>query len=92
MFTYCEKMATNLESLKRKVRDEESPVMQYLDNAGWSVEPLWVGQEAVRVPATAIFQGMGCRVSMNAIAREMTSMNVRRERGTEIRYYLYRKD
>lgn len=92
MFTYCEKMVTNLESLKRKVRDEESPVMQYLDNAGWSVEPLWVGQDAVRVPATAIFQGMGCRVSMNAIAREMTSMNVRRERGTEIRYYLYRKE
>lgn len=92
MFSYCEKMTTNLESLKRKVRDEESPVLQYLDNAGWSVEPLWVGQEAVKVPATAIFQGMGCRVSMNAIAREMTSMSVRRERGTEIRYYLYRKD
>lgn len=92
VFTYCEKMAANLENLKRRVRNEENPVLQYLDNAGWSTEPIWVGQEAVKVPATAIFQGMGCRVSMNAIAREMTAMSVRRERGTEIRYYLYRKE
>lgn len=91
IFTHCEKMATNLEALKRKVRNEENPVLQYLDNAGWSTEPLWVGQEATKVPATTIFQGMGCRISMNAIAREMTSLSVRRERGTEIRYYLYRK-
>ena len=91
-FTYCEKMATNLEMLKKKVRNEENPVLQYLDNAGWSVEPVWMGQEATKVPASSIFQGMGCRISMNAIAREMTSLSVRRERGTEIRYYLYRKD
>lgn len=92
VFTFCQKMATNLENLKRKVRNEESPVLQYLDNAGWSTEPMWMGQEPSKVPATAIFQGMGCRVSMNAIAREMTAMSVKRERGTEIRYYLYRKD
>ena len=91
MFTYCDKMATNLELLKKKVRNEESPVLQYLESAGWSTEPLWMGQEAEKVPASAIFQGMGCRVSMNAIAREMTAMSVRRERGTEMRYYLYRK-
>lgn len=91
VFTYCDKMATNLELLKKKVRNEESPVLQYLESAGWSAEPLWMGQEAEKVPASAIFQGMGCRVSMNAIAREMTAMSVRRERGTEMRYYLYRK-
>ena len=91
MFTPCEKMATNLEELKRKVRNEENPVLQYLDNAGWSVTPIWVGQEATKVPATAIFQGMGCRVSMNAIAREITSLGVKRDRGTEVRYFLYRK-
>ena len=91
MFTYCQKMATNLENLKRRVRDEESPVMQYLESAGLSVEPLWEGQEAMKIPATTIFQGMGCRLSMNAIARELTAMNVRRERGTEIRYYLYKR-
>lgn len=92
VFTYCQKMATNLEALKKKVRNEENPVLQYLENAGWSVEPVWMGQEAERIPASSIFHGMGCRLSMNAIAREMTSLNVRRERGTEIRYYLYKKD
>lgn len=91
-FTYCEKMATNLESLKRRMRNEENPVLQYLDNTGWSVEPLWMGQDAERLSASAIYQGMGGRISMNAIARELSSLNVRRERGTEVRYYLYRKD
>ena len=90
-FTYCEKMAMNLEALKRRMRNEENPVLQYLDNAGWSVEPLWMGQEAGRLSASAIYQGMGGRVSMNAIARELSSLNVKRERGTEVRYYLYRK-
>ena len=90
-FTCCEKMATNLETLKRKVRDEENPVLQYLDSAGYSISEVWLGQEATKVPASAIFHGMGCRLSMNAIARELTALNVKRERGTEIRYYLYRK-
>ena len=90
--TELDTRVTNLENLKRRVRNEESPVLQYLANAGWSTEPLWIGQEPSKVPATAIFQGMGCRISMNAIAREMTAMSVKRERGTEIRYYLYRKD
>ena len=92
VFTYCQKMATNLENLKTRVRNEENPVLQYLDGAGWSVEPLWVGQDATKVPASTIFHGMGCRVSMNAIAREMSSFHVKRERGTEVRYYLYKKD
>ena len=90
-FTYCQKMVTNLENLKRKVRDNESPVMQYLESAGWSTEPMWYGQEATKIPASSIYQGMGCRLSMNAIARGLTAMNVKRERGTEIRYYLYKK-
>ena len=91
MFTHCQKMTTNLETLKRRVRNEENPVMQYLESAGWSTEPLWYGQEATKIPATSIYQGMGCRLSMNAIARELTAMNVKRERGTEIRYYLYKR-
>lgn len=91
-FTYCEKMASNLEALKRRVRNEENPVLQYLENTGWSVEPMWMGQDAERLSASAIYQGMGGRISMNAIARELSSLNVRRERGTEVRYYLYRKD
>lgn len=91
VFTYCEKMATNLESLKRRVRNEENPVLQYLDNAGWSVTPVWVGQEITKVSATAIFDGMNHRVSKDAITRELTSLGVKRDRGTEVRYFLYRK-
>lgn len=90
-FTFCERMSTNLESLKRRVRDEENPVLSYLDSIGYSISEVWYGQEATKLSASAIFQGMGGRLSMNAIARELSSFNVRRERGTEVRYYLYRK-
>lgn len=90
-FTYCERMASNLESLKRKVRDEENPVCQYLDSIGYSPREVWMGQEATKMPISAIYQGMNCRLSINAIARELSSMNVRRERGTEVKYYLYKK-
>lgn len=91
MFTYCEKMADNLEALKRRVRDEESPVLQYLSNAGWSVEPVWVGQEVTKVTATSIYEGMNHRISKDAITRELTSLGVKRDRGTEVRYFLYKK-
>ena len=90
-FTYCEKMASNLESLKRRVREEENPVLQYLDNAGWSVSPIWMGQEYTKVTASAIYDGMRGRISKDAITRELTSLGVRRDRGTEVRYFLYRK-
>lgn len=91
-FTYCQKMASNLEALKKKVRDEESPVLRYLESIGYTICETYLGQEATKVPASAIFHGMGCRLSMNAIARELSSMNVKRERGTEVRYYLYKKE
>jgi putative DNA primase/helicase len=90
-FTICEKMITNLENLKHKVRNEENPVLQYLDSIGYSISEVWIGQEATKMPVSAIYQGMGCRLSLNAIARELSSLNVKRERGTEVRYYLYRK-
>ena len=90
-FTYCEKMSSNLEALKRRVRNEENPVLQYLDGAGWSVEPVWVGQEVTKVNATTIYDGMNHRISKDAITRELTSLGVKRDRGTEVRYFLYRK-
>jgi putative DNA primase/helicase len=91
-FTPCEKMASNLELLKKRVRNEENPVLQYLDNAGWSVEPLWMGQEPEKVRANDLFVAMQGRVSMNAIARELTSLNVKKVRASSVTYYLYRKD
>lgn len=91
MFTYCKKMEENLDALKRRVREEESPVLQYLSSAGWSVSPVWVGQEYTKVTASAIFDGMSGRVSKDAITRELTSLGVKRDRGTEVRYFLYKK-
>lgn len=91
-FTYCQKMAENLELLKKKVRNEENPVLQYLDNAGWSVEPIWVGQEPEKVRANDLYAAMQGRVSMNAIARELTSLHVKKVRASSVTYYLYRKD
>lgn len=91
-FTYCQKMAENLELLKKRVRNEENPVLQYLDNAGWSVEPLWMGQEPEKVRANDLYAAMQGRVSMNAIARELTSLHVKKVRASSVTYYLYRKD
>ncbi|MBQ3023363.1 MAG: hypothetical protein IJD91_08595 [Clostridia bacterium] len=91
-FTYCQKMAENLEQLKKMVRNEENPVLQYLDNAGWSVEPIWVGQEPEKVRANDLYAAMQGRVSMNAIARELTSLHVKKVRASSVTYYLYRKD
>lgn len=91
-FTYCEKMASNLEALKKKVRDDENPVLQYLGNAGWSPEPIWVGQEPEKVRANDLFAAMQGRISMNAIARELTALHVRKVKTSGVMYYLYRKD
>ena len=91
-FTPCGKMADNLDALKRRVRNEEYPVLQYLEKEGWSVEPLWMGHEVSKVPSGVIYEGMGQRISKDAITRELTSLGVRKDRSrNEVRYYLYRK-
>ena len=90
-FTYCEKMERNLEALKRRVQNEENPVLKYLDIAGWSIEEQWSGQSYSKVTATSIFEGMGGRISKGMITRELDSLGVKRDRGAEVRYYLYRK-
>ena len=92
MFTYCEKMERNLESLKRRVRSEEKPVLHYLNREGYSIEPSWEGQPYEKVGASTIFNGMGGRVSKDAITKELKAAGVKTDRGTEVRYYLNRKD
>lgn len=92
MFTYCEKMERNLESLKRRVRSEEKPVLHYLNREGYSIVPSWEGQPYEKVNASTIFNGMGGRVSKDAITKELKAAGVKTDRGTEVRYYLYRKD
>ena len=90
-FTYSEKMAGNIELLKGRVRSEESPVLQYLDSAGWSPEPVYMGQDAEKVRISDIYVGMNGRVSINAIARELTCLHVRKVKTSGVMYYLYRK-
>jgi P4 family phage/plasmid primase-like protien len=90
-FTYCEKMEKNLEELKQRVRNEESPVMQYLDAIGYSTKPLWYDQPFVRVNCSSIYEGMNGRISKDAITKEMKAAGVKTDRGTEVRYYLYKK-
>lgn len=90
-FTYCEKMELNLEDLKRRVRNEENPVLQYLDAIGYSISEIWKDQPFTKVTATSIFEGMNGRVSKDAITRELKSAGVKTDRGTEVRYYLYKK-
>ena len=91
-FTYCQKMEDNLESLKRRVRSEENPVLHYLGMMGYSIEPIWMDQPYVKVNASAIFEGLGGRISKDAITKELKAAGVKTDRGTEVRYYLYRKD
>lgn len=90
-FTRCEKMERNVESLRRRIWKEECPVLEYLERSGLSVHPCRDGQPFVKVPASSIFKGMGGEVSRDAITRELTSYGVKRDRGTEVRYFLYKK-
>ena len=90
-FTYCRKMEDNLEALKKRVRNEENPVLQYINAMGYSIEPIWMDQPYVKVNASAIFEGLGGRISKDAITKELKAAGVKTDRGTEVRYYLYRR-
>lgn len=90
-FTRCEKMDANLEALKRRVRNEENPVIQYINAIGYSLEPVWMDQPYVKVNSSTIFEGLGGRISKDAITRELKAAGVKTDRGTEVRYYLYRR-
>lgn len=90
-FTYCEKMNSNLEDLKRKVRNEETPVLQYLDSIGYNICESWKDQPFTKVSASTIYDGMNGRISKDAITRELRAAGVKTDRGTEVRYYLYKK-
>jgi P4 family phage/plasmid primase-like protien len=90
-FTYCQKMEANLEALQRRVRNEENPVLQYLNAIGYYTEPVWKDQPYVKVNSSTIYDGMGGRISKDAITKELKAAGVKTDRGTEVRYYLYKK-
>ena len=91
VFTYCDKMASNLEALRMKVCYEENPVLRYLNQAGWSTSPVYDDQEPTKVRANVIYEGMNGKISMNAISRELTALHVKKAKTSGIVYYLYRR-
>lgn len=89
-FTPCPKMESNIEAFKRRIRSEEAPVLDYLDSVGLSIRPCYSGQPFVKVAASHIYEGLEGKISRDAITRELTSYGVRRDRGKEVRYFLYK--
>lgn len=89
-FTRCDRIEGAVESLKRRVRGERHPVLTYLESEGYAVRPQYDGQPFEKVSASRIYEGMGGRVSKDAITRELNTYRVSKDRGTEVRYFLYR--
>ncbi len=89
-FTRCARIESAVESMKRRVRGERCPVLAYLEGAGYAVRPQYDGQPFEKVPASRIYEGMGGRVSKDAITRELNTYRVGKDRGAEVRYFLYR--
>lgn len=91
-FTECRRVDDAVGLLKARVRCEQRPVLTWLSGAGWAVRPVYAGQPFEKVPASLIYGGMGGRVSKDAITRELDSCGVARDRGAEVRYFLYREE
>lgn len=90
MFTDCETMDKRLESLTKRIKTEQSPVLQYLEGVGLSVAPIYDGQMPVRVSATEIYDGLKGLVSKYNITKELRGYGVSTNRGQELSYQLYR--
>lgn len=89
-FTKCSRMDRAVAALKRRVRAEQCPTLSYLESIGYATRPQYDGQPFEKVTASRIFEGMGGRISKDAITRELNSYHVAKDRGVEVRYFLYR--
>lgn len=89
-FTRCARINNAVEALKMRVRNEQNPVRAYLESIGYTVRPQYDGQPFEKIGASKIYEGMGGRVSKDAITRELNGYNVAKDRGVEVRYFLYR--
>lgn len=89
-FTKCIRMDKAIASIKRRVRSEQSPTLSYLESIGYATRPQYDGQPFEKVTASRIYDGMGGRISKDAITRELNSYHVAKDRGVEVRYFLYR--
>ncbi len=91
MFTRCIRMEKAVAAMKREVRKyKASPLVSFLEKMGYDVKPQYSGQEPERVSAGRIYNGLGGSMTKDAITRELTSHHVAKDRGVEVRYYLYR--
>ncbi|MGM9736949.1 MAG: DUF5906 domain-containing protein [Candidatus Cryptobacteroides sp.] len=92
-FTTCIRMEKAVSSMKREVRKYKvSPLLAFLSKIGYDVKPQYSGQEPERVPSSRIFNGLGGSMTKDAITRELTLYHVAKDRGVEVRYFLYRID
>lgn len=89
-FTRCARMDKAVAALKRRVRSEQCPTLSYLESIGYTTRPQYDGQPFEKVTASRIYEGMGGRISKDAITRELNSYHVAKDRGVEVRYFLYR--
>lgn len=89
-FTKCSRMEKAVAALKRRIKGEQRPTLNYLESIGYSTRPQYDGQPYEKIPASRIYKGMGGRISKDAITRELNTCNVMKDRGVEIRYFLYR--
>ncbi|MBR1538472.1 MAG: hypothetical protein IJ636_03095, partial [Bacteroidales bacterium] len=91
MFTRCIRMEKAVAAMKREARKyKASPLVSFLEKMGYDVKPQYSGQEPERVSAGRIYNGLGGSMTKDAITRELTSHHVAKDRGVEVRYYLYR--
>ncbi|MBQ6097935.1 MAG: hypothetical protein IJK99_09330 [Bacteroidales bacterium] len=90
-FTRCIRMEKAVAAMKREVRKyKASPLVAFLESIGYDVKPQYSGQEPERVSSGRIFNGLGGSMTKDAITRELTSYHVAKDRGVEVRYFLYR--
>lgn len=92
-FTRCIKMEKAVSAMMRDVRrGKASPLVAFLEGIGYDVKPQYSGQEPERVTASRIYNGLGGQMSKDAITRELNRYHVVKDRGVEVRYYIYRTE
>lgn len=89
-FTECRKIDNAVEIMKNKIRCEQNPTLNYIESIGYGISPAYTGQLFDKVTASSIYEGMGGKYSKAFITKELNMLKVRHDRGSEVRYYLYK--
>ena len=89
-FTPCPQMDADMKAMEGSIKTEQSPVLQYLQEAGWSITPCYEGQMYEKIPASEIFEGLNQKIKKYNITKELNKYGVQSDRGKELRYFLYK--